>query len=241
MSCQDDALLGAYLDGELDLVRGLEVEEHARGCLRCAAELERQQQLGEVLSAAPYYPASPELRARLEPRTVRRPTVWLACAAAVGFAVLAVSQFSRSPRSMESEVVDAHRRSLLANHLLDVAASGHRSVKPWFAGKLDFALNVDDISGRGFEFEGGRLDYLGGRPVAALVYRRGPHVVNVFVWPAGYQPDRTPASRVVNGYNIVEWRTEGMNWWAISDLNLNDLEELPLCPCFMPVHETLQG
>jgi anti-sigma factor RsiW len=128
----------------------------------------------------------------------------------------------------------------LANHLLDVRAAGH-SVKPWLAGKLDFPLKVDDLSGRGFILEGGRIDRVNGRTVAALVYRRGPHVVNVFLWPAQREPDRAPTGRVIGGFNLVDWRADGLDWWAISDLSLPELEELPLCPCFMPVHETLRG
>ncbi len=85
------------------------------------------------------------------------------------------------------------------------------------------------------------MDSLDGHTVAALVYRRGGHVINVFVWPATRQPDRQPAGRPAHGFNLVDWRADGLNWWAVSDLDLRELEELPLCPCLLPAHETLRG
>jgi anti-sigma factor RsiW len=142
---------------------------------------------------------------------------------------------------LATDAVQAHIRSLTAGRLVDVAASGPHSVTPWLAGKLDFTLRVDDVSGPGFVLRGGRLDHLAGRSVAALVYGRGPHVINVFVWPAREQPDRAPDGRTVGGFNVVHWRADGMNWWAVSDLRLGELEQLPLCPCFLPAHETLRG
>lgn len=235
-------LISAYLDGELELARCLELEAHWNECAACAALLENHKELSAALAAAPYYPASGRLRARVEGRTAayRRVAPWLALTAAVGVAAFFVWRPASTQPTVAREVVQAHLRSQLANHLLDVRAAGH-SVKPWLAEKLDFPLQVDDLSGRGFILEGGRLDRVDGRTVAALVYRRGPHVVNVFLWPAQRQPDRAPTSRVIDGLNLVDWRADGLNWWAISDLSLSELEELPLCPCFMPVHETLRG
>jgi anti-sigma factor RsiW len=203
--------------------------------------LESHKEVSAALTAAPYYRASGRLRARVEGRlAVRRVAPWLALTAAVFFAAFIVWRVAPVPQSVAAEVVQAHLRSQLANHLLDVRAAGH-SVKPWLAGKLDFPLKVDDLSGRGFILEGGRIDRVNGRTVAALVYRRGPHVVNVFLWPAQREPDRAPTGRVIGGFNLVDWRADGLDWWAISDLSLPELEELPLCPCFMPVHETLRG
>jgi anti-sigma factor RsiW len=142
---------------------------------------------------------------------------------------------------IEKEIVQNHIRSLLADHLLDVPSSDQRTVQPWFRGRLDYAPVVEDISAHGFVLVGGRLDYLDGRPVASLVYQRRQHVVNVFVWPSPGQPDRQPASRLVDGFHLVGWRANGMNWWAISDLNSVELEELPLCPCFMLPNSTLHA
>ena len=244
MNCQEAApLLNAYLDGELDLVRTLEIEAHARECAPCAAVLKAQTQLAAAISATPYYRASPALRSRIESPAASawsRPAPWLAVAASVVLALLTIGRWAPSAQ-IDQEIIQAHVRSLRAGHLVDVTAAGGRTVRPWFAGKLDYALDVDDISGRGFALAGGRLDSLHGRTVAVLVYQRGTHVINVFVWPAADRTEHNPEATASAGLNMVNWRAEGMNWWAISDLGLGELEELPLCPCFMPVHETLRG
>ena len=241
MTCREaEPLLTAYLDSELDVVRSVQLTAHVAACPRCSAMLESERELSAAVARAPYFRASPSLRARIESAGIpgwRRPAAWLSLAAAV---ILALLVF-RLPDRTSREVVQAHLRSLRAGHLVDVAASGRKTVRPWFAGKLDYELDVEDISGRGFVLTGGRLDALNGRTVAALVYRRGTHVVNVFVWPAEQSSDRSPASTARNGFNLVHWRADGLTWWAISDLDLGQLEELPLCPCFMPVHETLRG
>ena len=241
MNCSEaEPLLSAYLDGELDLLHALEVEVHAGSCERCSAALNEARQLADAVAHAPYYRATPSLRMRVERSAApfwRRPAPWLALAAAIVVAILVISRADPTGDA----IIQAHLRSLRSGHLVDVAASGRRSVRPWFAEKLDYALDVEDISGRGFQLAGGRLDSLNGRTVAVLVYQRGTHVISVFVWPAGQTSDRNPASAVRDGLNLVNWRAEGLTWWAVSDLSLSELQALPLCPCFMPVHETLRG
>lgn len=241
MNCREtEPLLNVYLDGELGLMDALAVEAHTAGCANCAAKLKSARQLADAISQAPYYRATPSLRMRVEQPAAslwRRPAPWLALAASIVVAILVIGRADPTG----DEVIQAHLRSLRSGHLVDVAASGRGSVRPWFADKLDYALDVEDISGRGFQLTGGRLDSLSGRTVAVLVYRRGIHVISVFVWPAAQNSDRNPISAVQDGLNLVTWRAEGMNWWAVSDLSLSELEALPLCPCFMPVHETLRG
>jgi anti-sigma factor RsiW len=157
---------------------------------------------------------------------------WLAAAAAIllvtGVAWFAVPHFrSMGPESVTSaEVIDAHIRSLQAGHLTDVASTDQHTVKPWFDGRLDFIPPVHDFTDEGFPLIGGRLDVLGERNVAALVYGRRKHFINVFVWPTkdSDTPIHPPGSR--QGYQWVHWRHQGMEFCAISDVSAQDLHEL---------------
>lgn len=125
---------------------------------------------------------------------------------------------------LTDEIVASHVRSLMASHLSDVASTDQHTVKPWFNGKLDFSPPVADFAEQGYSLTGGRLDYLGRRPVAALVYRRHAHPINLFVWPeSGIDANRMAAS--VQGYNLVQWRFSGMRFAAVSDLNTAELDD----------------
>jgi anti-sigma factor RsiW len=230
-----EALLGAYVDGELDLVRSLDTESHVRECAGCRAALGRLEALHTAVSShAPYYSAPPALRqklaSRLAPKDRWASARWPGLAAACLLAALVVwkvapSQLRPASAAIERDVVAAHVRSLLAEHLMDVPSSDRHTVKPWFAGRLDFAPEVEDLSGQGFTLAGGRLDYINGRTVAALIYRRRQHTINVFTWPAG-GGDESARTESVQGFNVVHWVKHGMEWWAVSDLAAGELAEL---------------
>ncbi|MGH7932050.1 MAG: anti-sigma factor family protein [Candidatus Binataceae bacterium] len=244
MTCAETLeLLHAYVDGELDLVRNLELERHLAQCPDCPRAYENLRALRTALKdGAVYYAAPAALRARVRKLSHdrrhapswRRWTVtrgewpWLITAAAV-LAALVVLVRARGPgappETLAREAVASHVRSLMANHLADVISSNQHTVKPWFDGKLDFAPVVEDLASDGFPLAGGRLDYFGGQPVAALVYRRRKHFINLFTWPAAHSADTPPRAETIRGYNVIHWSEAGMAYWAVSDLGAAELRQ----------------
>jgi mycothiol system anti-sigma-R factor len=170
------------------------------------------------------------------PWAKRRPVLpeipwnWLAVAAAIILAAIIASSFLprlRPPTSdqfLTTQLIASHVRSLMADHLTDVASSDQHTVKPWLDTKLDFAPPVVDLSSEGFPLIGGRLDYLDNRPVAALVYGRRKHFINLFVWPAASDEAKAPKTITREGYQLLHWADSDFNYWAVSDVNVNDLQ-----------------
>jgi anti-sigma factor RsiW len=235
-------LLGAYADHELDLVHGLEIESHLRECAACSARYESNQSLRSALSnPALYFKAPANLQGKIqaslrggttaEAPSRRRVWRWLSAAVPAALAagvILIAVPLLRGPSNDEmigNEIVSSHVRSLITDHLTAVASSDEHTVKPWFAGKLDFSPLVVDLRDRGFPLIGGRLDYIDHRPVAALVYQRHKHYINLFVWPSGARPDADTEAISRQGYHLFHWTKAGMAYWAVSDLNQAELQE----------------
>jgi mycothiol system anti-sigma-R factor len=239
------SVLHGYIDGELDAARAADFERHLSSCPQCVSALEAQETLRSLIQQAGLYERAPSaLRRELEGqfrattpvaatplRSGVRPTQWFALAAALILAFLIGVRLLSSPSGrggqseLASAIVDAHLRSLQPGHLEDVISTDQHTVKPWFDGKVDFAPPVRDFTSDGFPLQGGRLDVVEGHQVAALVYGRRKHIVNVFVWPASGS-DTQPQSGSQLGYNWIDWRKGGMEMYAVSDVSLSDLSEL---------------
>lgn len=236
-ACPDkEALLHGLLDGELDAANAKACEEHLKTCAGCAQAFGELQALSARLSAPGVaYRAPPALRQRIEGRLAAearppRRRLWAAApwALSAGFAALAASlavvSIQTESLTLADQLVASHVRSTLASHLVDVETSDRHVVKPWFNGKIDFAPPVLELADAGYPLVGGRLDYLDNRTVAALVYRRNRHVINLFIWPSkpGLAPWPGPAGR--GGYSVAHWRSRGLEFWAVSDIDGADLQ-----------------
>lgn len=243
MNCRDAQLfIHGYLDGELDLVKGLEVEGHLQDCPACSQAYRKHQALRAAFGASSlYFTSSVALRKRIQ-SSVRRasqatsaPLVmrwrWLGVIASLAVVVVIVWGLARNLSTptaddlLTQEVISSHIRSLMPNHLADVASSDQHTVKPWFNGKLDFSPWVQDLADQGFPLVGGRLDYLDNRPAAALIYRRQQHLINLFIWPSPQASDTSAKTEIRRGYFVAHWIKSGMTYWAVSDLNGTEFQE----------------
>jgi len=241
MNCAESReFLHAHADDELDVANRLELERHLHKCAACAVERQAIQSLKTALWQSPLrYQAPDSLRkelgrmtrtadGRTRPSLFQSLLLWRSLA--LGAAAIAMLAMLIRPGLFErdhllEEAVSSHVRSLMADHLTDVSSSDQHTVKPWFSGKLDFAPNVRDFAAQGFPLVGGRLDYLDGRAVAALVYRRHKHLINVFVWPAANPAPQQSGGRL-RGYSVISREAEGLRYCLISDLNEKELAEL---------------
>lgn len=245
MLCEDvQDLASAWLDRELSETRARAVEAHMETCASCQAYTADLRILAAEMAHLGREPAPPGLEARIRAALAEesgravipftRPGRWrgavrqAASLAAVCllsvFGTWAVVHQPDGPPVAGRDAVAAHMRSLLADSPIQVVSSDSHTVRPWFAGKVEFAPPVKDLTAEGFPLIGGRLDFVDGHRVAALVYRHGPHTVSVFVWPDG--ADAAAKASRVSGLNLLTWTRDGMVWWAVSDLNPDELREL---------------
>ena len=248
-------LIQADVDGELSPAEAAQVGAHLDGCPACTETQAQLLELsGRLRRELPYHPAPDALRAAVRariaamsmpeatqpgrtPAVVRRPSwwarlprprLWSAAPFGAGFAVAAGLAFMlvlAPAGGLPDAVVASHIRALQPGHLMDVASTDQHTVKPWFDGRLDYAPPVKDLAADGFPLVGGRLDYLDGRPVAALVYQRRQHVIELYVWPDDGRPASGPADGSRSGYNFRRWSRDGMAFWAVSDLNAQEVAD----------------
>src|ERR1700683_3048795 len=248
MNCQEFYdYVDAYVDNELDVATTILVKQHLRDCSKCQQLLEARKALGTMLnnpqisfeapdsllgkvrSALPV--AQPDVK---QQRSLNRLVIpWfsvplaLAAALAVMLGLVILNRgaiFDRSRNNaLAQEAITSHIRSLLATHLFDVPSTDQHTVKPWFDGKLKFYPPGHDFADHGFRLAGGRLDYLNGQEVAALVYQRRLHIINLFIWPSESSRNTVATSSSKDGYNVLHWAHEGFEFWAVSDVNAEDM------------------
>ncbi|MEP7075554.1 MAG: anti-sigma factor [Acidobacteriota bacterium] len=244
MKCEESKeLLNSYSDSELDLVNHLQIEQHIKECPHCCRAHENILAMRSAMTDDSFYFKAPgdlgtRLRSSLKEAEPEPPLssfwnwrwmpVFVSVLLLVGVSIVAltlVRPTGTGEDMLATAMVSAHIRSMMTDgHLMDVPSTDQHTVKPWFDGKLDFAPPVNDLAAQGFPLTGGRLDYIDGHPVAALIYQRRKHVINLFVYPT---QDPDSQNRVLDrqGYNVIHWSKTGMSFWAVSDVNVGDLQE----------------
>ena len=242
MSCPGvEPRIDLALDGELSPPEAAELEAHLAGCASCRRFRDERLALRTAIAGqVPRFEAPEALVERMRetwrrssgpvpPTRAGLPVLWRRLGFAASLAVVAMGSWrlalSRAGATMLAEqVLASHVRSLMPGHLTDVASSDQHTVKPWFNGRLDFSPPVYDFAGRGYPLLGGRLDYIHTRAVAALVYGRRQHLINVFVWPNG-RSEAGGAARFLQGYHLLHWATPDYDYWVASDLGISELAD----------------
>ena len=231
-------LLPAYADRQAGPIRRFFLGRHIARCPSCLAELEAIQAMRSALRTnLPVHRAPPALAVRIAsalpreaPPPVRRRPVRLGFAGAAmagGFAgvalTLAVTRFTPPPDPLVADVVADHVRSMMADHLTDVATSDQHTVKPWLSARLDLSPVVKDFAAEGYPLVGGRLDYVDGHRAAAIVYRRDKHIINLFAFVSDDRSDAAPHMVSRDGFNVIRWRMGGLTYVAVSDVEAAQL------------------
>jgi anti-sigma factor RsiW len=241
MPCNERMRVQAYFDGELDASAAAEIERHLQVCRDCAELLRSLETVrGAMRQEAPYHRPSPQLRSRVTKALdresgnswalggliLRGTQFWSGAASGVGATLLAAALafFVLIPPAsslLVNDVMGAHLRSLMENHLIDVASSDQHTVKPWFAGHADVSPPTADFPKEDYRLVGGRVDYVDGHRAAVLVYRHGAHTINVFSWAGSGESLPNIVTR--NGYHAVFWRGGDLTFCAVSDTALDEL------------------
>ena len=234
MNCHEAALLiDPYVDDELATANAAALLDHIEGCALCRQRVTDRESLRRLVRSVPYHaaPAGVRTSIAIRPRRSRMPSHVLAWAAGLAIAVTAAGtigfrarQTAQATAALASDVVDRHISALASEHVFEVRSSNQHTVKPWFQGRLDLSPPVADLASAGFPLVGGRVDAIGGRRVAALVYQRREHVIDVFVSPSR-RGIATSDTRSIRGFQERHWVHADLSLWAVSDLNDRELAE----------------
>ena len=253
LRCKDvQEVIDALIDGESNAVTTSKIEEHTQGCALCSVARRNREALRSVMQAharreayargtdSLYHEASFDLERRIR-AALRAESIsesnhglrwrWITAASALAlvaifiFSLILVSQRRSAEELLAQEIISSHVRSFMGNHQTDVLSSDQGILTTWFNQRLDFAPSVENLTDKEFSLQGGRIEYLRNRPVAVLVYRRQEHFINLFTWPSGNYSNATDRTMARHGYNLVYWATSGMDCWAVSDLDINELQE----------------
>jgi len=239
MTCADcREALDALIDGELTADEENAARAHITSCEDCSRRLAEREAVRRQIKSLPKHSAPDLLRARVRELSkgsaaiVERPRRRLSlveritaiAAAALLVAGIGTVAIRASRGSVADDVLASHLRSLVPGHLMDVQSTDQHNVKPWFNGRVNLSPSVPNLDSAGYPLLGGRVDYVGGRQAAVVVYGRRKHVINVFSWPQSGD-DLAAAAQTKNGFNLLHLRREGIDEWIVSDLNLKELED----------------
>jgi anti-sigma factor RsiW len=256
MQCeQAQGLIGAFHDKALSVADMRTMQDHVKSCKACGVILKDYERIGEIMKAEGRTPMPLGLSARVSAalaqaddnetplvtgklgsyfsnfeiskfRQLFQQAAMLAAVSAISvFATISVINTGNHVDALEHDVLNAHLRSLLLDTPVQVASTDQHTVRPWFAGKVDFSPAARDLTAAGFPLIGGRLDYVNDQRVGALVYKHDKHLINVFAW-ASPGNDQSPQLSTRSGYNIVSWTSQGVTYWAVSDINAEELRKL---------------
>ena len=244
MTCEDMSdLLHALLDGELDAGNTRKMEAHVASCARCHIELREYRTMRRAMSVPSMsYQAPAGLRRRLAgpPRvatsappstngsarhyTLRGFAMGGILSSAIAACLMLFVVQHQEDQRIVGDAISAHLRAVQGQHLIDVVSTDQHTVKPWFNGRLDVAPPVIDLRAQGFTLIGGRVDYVNGAPVAAIVYQRGDHVINLFVSQSVKSGHGGTVERV-QGLSVWHWTRSDLGFVAVSDVSGEELQE----------------
>jgi anti-sigma factor RsiW len=246
MNCNEARIqLSGYVDGELSTMQSSHLDEHVSSCASCQRDRSvqsfvRSEMRREVIRYHAPAALQRRIREKIQAATeVSRKSWWsrlswsmltpvagAAFAVLVGTNVVIYASLPSNDDRLADEVLTSHVRALVVSHAIDVVSSDRHTVKPWYTGKLDFSPPVGDFVAEGFKLEGGRLDYVDGRTVAALVYEHGGHMVDVFIWPSTGASSERALNVERRGYNLIHASHGGMTYWLASDLESTEVARL---------------